>query len=123
MSYRNYYCPKCQIMKHIDNNEKFDFVCKCCGGKMIYKGIVRTEDDKKIPQYIAQAKPVYTPPTVNPSMPQNSESVCVPKCPTCGSTNVQKISGAKRWLTTGLFGLASGDLGKSMWCKNCGYKW
>ena len=69
MSYRNYYCPKCQIMKHIDNNEKFDFVCKCCGGKMIYKGIVRTEDDKKIPQYIAQAKPVYTPPTVNPSMP------------------------------------------------------
>lgn len=53
----------------------------------------------------------------------NPEPVCVPKCPTCGSTNVQKISGAKRWLTTGLFGLASGDLGKSMRCKNCGYKW
>ena len=51
------------------------------------------------------------------------EPVCVPKCPTCGSTNVQKISGAKRWLTTGLFGLASGDLGKIMRCKNCGYKW
>lgn len=47
----------------------------------------------------------------------------LPKCPTCGSTNVQKISGTKRWLTTGLFGLASSDIGKTMVCKNCGYKW
>lgn len=29
---------------------------------------------------------------------------------------------AKRWLTTGLFGLASSDVGKTMKCKNCGYK-
>lgn len=46
-----------------------------------------------------------------------------PKCPTCGSANVQKISGTKRWITTGLFGLASSDVGKTMCCKNCGYKW
>jgi len=46
-----------------------------------------------------------------------------PKCPTCGSTNIQKISGTKRWLTTGLFGLASSNVGKTMECKNCGYKW
>lgn len=47
----------------------------------------------------------------------------VPKCPTCGSTNIQKISGTKRWVTTGLFGLASSNVGKTMECKNCGYKW
>ena len=46
-----------------------------------------------------------------------------PHCPTCGSTNIQKISGTKRWFSTGLFGLASGDIGKSMCCKKCGYKW
>lgn len=46
-----------------------------------------------------------------------------PKCPTCGSTNIQKISGTKRWLSAGLFGLASSDVGKSMVCKSCGYKW
>lgn len=46
-----------------------------------------------------------------------------PKCPTCGSTNIKKISGTKRWLSTGLFGLASSDIGKSMCCQNCGYKW
>lgn len=47
----------------------------------------------------------------------------VPKCPTCGSTNIKKISGTKRWLSTGLFGLASSNIGKSMCCQNCGYKW
>lgn len=46
-----------------------------------------------------------------------------PKCPTCGSTNIQKISGTKRWLSTGLFGLASSDIGKSMVCRSCGFKW
>lgn len=46
-----------------------------------------------------------------------------PKCPTCGSTNIKKISGTKRWLSTGLFGLASSNIGKSMYCQNCGYKW
>ena len=45
-----------------------------------------------------------------------------PKCPTCGSTNIQKISGTKRWLSTGLFGLASSDVGKSWKCNNCGSK-
>lgn len=47
----------------------------------------------------------------------------IPKCPTCGSPAVKKITGSKRWLTTGLFGLGSSNLGKTMECKNCGYKW
>lgn len=56
------------------------------------------------------------------STPKSSQSN-VPKCPTCGSTNIKKISGTKRWVRTGLFGLASSDLGKTMQCNSCGYKW
>lgn len=61
----------------------------------------------------------------HPSQQQNTKKVVdnTPKCPTCGSTNIQKISGTKRWLSAGLFGLASSDIGKSMVCKSCGYKW
>lgn len=47
----------------------------------------------------------------------------MPKCPTCGSTNIERISGIKRFVTTGLFGLASSNIGKTMHCKNCGCKW
>lgn len=52
-----------------------------------------------------------------------TEADNTPHCPTCGSTDIQKISGTKRWFSTGLFGLASSDIGKSMCCKKCGYKW
>lgn len=52
-----------------------------------------------------------------------SEPQCVPKCPTCGSTNVQRISTASRLGSAMLFGLASSKIGKTMECKNCGYKW
>lgn len=57
------------------------------------------------------------------SQPQKQELQCIPKCPTCGSTNIKKISGTKRWLTTGILGLASSDVGKTMQCNKCGYKW
>lgn len=46
-----------------------------------------------------------------------------PKCPTCGSTNINKISSGKKaigFLTVGVF---SSNFGKTMECKNCGYKW
>lgn len=115
-----YFCPKCQIRKYISIDQEFDGVCKVCKNKMIFEG-----ESKPYEPNVHNLRTI----TSNPgkpsweTKPDPPEPVCVPKCPTCGSTNVQKISGAKRWLTTGLFGLASGDLGKSMQCKNCGYKW
>lgn len=46
-----------------------------------------------------------------------------PKCPTCGSTNVEKISTAKKAVGFAMVGVFSSNLGKTMHCKNCGYKW
>lgn len=54
---------------------------------------------------------------------KQSQEQNIPKCPTCGSTNIKKISAGSRWLSTGLFGISSGKLGKSMECRHCGYKW
>lgn len=47
----------------------------------------------------------------------------IPKCPTCGSTNIEKISLGKKAVGGALFGLFSSNVRKSMHCKNCGYKW
>jgi len=46
-----------------------------------------------------------------------------PKCPTCQSPDIKQISSTRRWLGTGLFGIGSTDMGKTMVCKNCSYKW
>jgi predicted RNA-binding Zn-ribbon protein involved in translation (DUF1610 family) len=48
----------------------------------------------------------------------------VPRCPSCGSTNIARFSRA--WKVTkiasvGVFGL--GNVHKIFQCHNCGYKW
>lgn len=47
----------------------------------------------------------------------------VPKCPTCGSSNISKIGAINRMVSTGLFGLASNKIGKNHKCNNCGTTW
>jgi len=47
----------------------------------------------------------------------------IPKCPTCQSTNIQRISGLERGTSIGLFGLFSKKINKSFKCNNCGYTW
>lgn len=47
----------------------------------------------------------------------------IPRCPTCGSENLKKISTAKRIFSAELMGLASGAIGKTFECKKCGYRW
>lgn len=49
--------------------------------------------------------------------------IAKPKCPTCSSKNISKISTTGKMLSVGFFGLASGSIGKTMKCNKCGYKW
>lgn len=46
-----------------------------------------------------------------------------PKCPTCGSTNIQKISTTSKVVGASLFGLFSKNATSQFKCNNCGYKW
>lgn len=46
-----------------------------------------------------------------------------PKCPTCGSTNIEKISVGKKIGGSMLFGIFSSDVRNTMHCKDCGTKW
>lgn len=55
-----------------------------------------------------------------PAKPINKN---IPKCPTCGSTNIEKISAGKKLAGSMLFGLFSKDAKSTFHCKNCNYKW
>ncbi len=46
-----------------------------------------------------------------------------PKCPTCGSTNVKKISTVSKVAGASMFGLFSKTARSQFKCGNCGYKW
>lgn len=114
-------CPKC-------GNKISDSCssCKYCGFDGIASYLLQIERDKfskKRQEEIHERGKRDYEREHNIISQQQQQQTCTPKCPTCGSTNIQKISGTKRWLSTGLFGLASSDVGKTMVCKNCGYKW
>lgn len=47
----------------------------------------------------------------------------IPKCPTCGSTNIKSLSSLNRGASIAVFGIFSKKINKSFECKNCGYTW
>lgn len=47
----------------------------------------------------------------------------VPKCPTCGSTNIRKIGTGERAVSILGLGLFSKKINKTWKCNNCGHTW
>lgn len=47
----------------------------------------------------------------------------LPKCPTCGSTNIRKIKTGERTASIIGFGIFSRKANKTWKCENCGYLW
>lgn len=143
----NWECPRCGAGYEAPegNMPLEDGVCKVCGGTLVktpytFHEILYGNGEltgyeilndimenyiKTNPQYDAEVYEMWrkrrdgTQSTVFKSQ-QNANT---PKCPTCGSTNIKKIGNLERGASVGLFGLFSSKIGKTMQCKNCGYKW
>ena len=47
----------------------------------------------------------------------------IPKCPTCSSTNIKKISTTSKVTDTVVFGLFGTKRHKTFHCSKCGYEW
>ena len=54
---------------------------------------------------------------------KSAENVLVPKCPTCGSTHIHKISLASKAIGGYMFVIFSSNVRNTFECSNCGYKW
>ena len=46
-----------------------------------------------------------------------------PKCPTCSSTNLKKITNTSKVINTAMFGIFGTKQHKTYHCNNCGYEW
>ena len=100
-------CPECN-----DDISDSSRICPKCGFDIsmyldAYSRILSMKKD------IHNQEPVYT------------VRVCdtVPKCPTCGSQNLTRITGFDRVINAAIFGLL-GNKRKYHWhCNNCKYDW
>lgn len=62
--------------------------------------------------------PINSSTTINQVNTQN-----IPKCPTCGSNNINKISGLSKAGSVALWGIFSRKVHKQWHCNNCGSEW
>lgn len=139
------YCKKCGriILFVLEDEER---VCDCCKSQVfpIPENFLRNEctiKEELEKQFINEY--IKTSPEYDPNWAKKKEDILTkpkghgiifsnststqntgaPTCPTCHSTNLSKISGTSRWLSVGLFGLASSKIGKTFKCNSCGYTW
>ena len=47
----------------------------------------------------------------------------IPHCPTCGSTNIEKITTTSKAVNTALFGIFGTKRHKTFHCNSCKYEW
>jgi len=105
-------CPSCN--KEILDNVR---ACPYCGFDEISSYLLYLEKEKQS-KYIDYTSFHSNVPIQPQTQPQN-----MPKCPTCGSLNVEKISTGKKIFGGAMFGLFSSDVRNTMHCRNCGAKW
>lgn len=136
-------CPRCGAGYEAYDGEKplSDGICEDCGGEIVktpytFHEVLLKEgvyDDimnnyiKTNPQYDSEVYKMWEKrrdgTRTMADKAREKEEQNAPKCPTCGSTNVQKIGTVERGVSVAAFGLFSGKLGKTMKCNHCGYKW
>lgn len=136
-------CPKCQqtwtepkgVIPHGDGH------CTTCPGMLVETkytwgeyfgepGYTKVDREKFRQEYLYNneqydpkfAKELYNR-QYNGEPFKSKQTKNVPKCPTCGSTNISDIGTLERGVSVGLFGLFSGKIGKTKKCNHCGYKW
>ena len=114
-----YKCKKCNKTLYYLSNEEYSTVCKTCGQDLIFE-MSRPYNPKN---NIRQANSMNSRSRATTQKQTQSINEYVPKCPTCGSPNVEKISLTSKVVGGALFGLFSSNVRKTLHCKNCGYKW
>lgn len=104
-------CPTKESIKEIEKKkfkENYFYSCPICR-KEYPNGTLECDVCKYIVPEISRTQP--------------SKASNIPKCPTCGSTNVQKISSTERAVSVLGLGIMSKKIGKSYKCLNCKYTW
>lgn len=142
------FCPKCFKCTYLfepNENPEEDAEyqnCEYCGAKMLHTKM--TAEEKFLIEHISEDKDFFMAmlklreddiieyqTKISAFRDKAKQDGCYdkpkqsnqPKCPTCGSTNIEKISAGKKMSGAFLFGIFSSDIRNTMHCKDCGAKW
>lgn len=100
--------------KEFDEYKEGKQICPDCGKQLEYyeTEIIENNSDLVVKRFKESEENMH-----------NSQFSNMPKCPTCSSTNVKRVSGTSKAISVVMFGLFSQKAKKQFHCNNCGYKW
>lgn len=101
-----YRCKNCDERYSFDTSKEYSKICPTCNMEMEFW--TNMDCDTELAEQRKNQAPIV--PSTKPTV----------TCPYCQSTNTKKISGTSRFVSTGLFGLASSKVGKQWHCNKCG---
>lgn len=123
------YCPYCGNVQEYESLEN----CLLCNTTMVttdipYDFMEWTTNEEEVKnkiykKYGVKYKKEYDPHALEKLAQAKEKGEYIPRCPTCQSPDVEKLSTATKIVSTGFFGLGSKTVGKTYKCKNCGYYW
>lgn len=118
------YCPICaDKLENINFPfEDLKILTSISNDVRLYQSMIQLYNDDII-EYELKMSQFKTQYEQQESIKQMQEEKNIPKCPTCGSTNIEKISACKKIGGGMLFGLFSSDVRNTMHCRDCGAKW
>lgn len=115
------------LLDNIEKKEKFDRLVRTidCDSTTAFKIIKEVEETKKIPETLNfETRTQWLKRQEQEKLQrQQQEQAKLPKCPTCGSTNIRKIGSVERGTSIVAFGIFSKKINKTFKCGNCGYTW
>lgn len=132
-------CDKCKSTDFISEKECKEIIQEINNANMISKKKLLKDSTYKMvyDSIINKQRDYFNPCITNSNSESNEEyfdrikkhtiikpeKLSIPKCPTCGSTNIRKMSGIERGASIATFGIFSKKINKTFKCGNCGYTW
>lgn len=121
-------CPVCRFTNTLVDEDMDILQQLSCSQQLIdaMKKLRKTdiiEYELKMSQFRTQYEQQQSLKQTQNHIQQSNQSDNHPKCPTCGSTNIEKISVGKKLGGGFLFGIFSSDVRNTMHCRDCGAKW
>ncbi len=112
---------------NLDKTKKDQFIEECVKSSSEFDQKLFDEHDAIVDKIIKKNEKIEA---ISDAIAQGAEPKIafktagnIPHCPICGSAKLSKISGAKKAVKIGLFGIFGAcDLGKTWKCENCGSK-
>ena len=110
-----YKCKKCGVPYSFELGKPYSKICPLCDIEM---------DMVEFFDYDTEPKENINTPSYNPITDPNSPYYKpIIKCPTCQSTNVNKIGAGERVVSVATLGPFSNKINKTFKCRSCGYTW